>query len=103
MPKLSKAMVVFHEDADVSQYESMSRSARHQVEQKATEERRRELLDKLKQAGLDKEAEVPEATPMSMLLVSASERAIDEMRKTPCVKDVLPMADELGVDLLGSE
>ena len=94
-----KAMVVFTEAA-IAGADSLPRSERHRMRKAASDAKRSEILACLSDAGLADEAELPEASPSSSLLIEASPRALDEVRKAPSVEKVLPIAGDAVLDLI---
>ena len=93
-----KAMIVFHDDEE--RPEGTSRGERHAVRKSANEARRIEVLEHLQQAGLAEEAALSDASPLSSVLIDGSEKALKVAKETPCVKDVLPMSDEAGLEII---
>lgn len=93
-----KAMIVFHDDEE--RPEGASRGERHAVRKAANEAHRSEVLDRLKEAGLAEEASLSEASPLSSVLIEGSEKALEVAKESPSVKQVLPMSDEAGLELI---
>ena len=99
-PDWRKAMVVFSEEDEAVVSKSIPRSERHRIRLAAVQEKRMKLLDRLESAGLAEEAEVPDATPSSSILIEASPRALEELRKAPSVEKVLPIAEDASMGLI---
>ena len=65
-----------------------------------TENARRELTEELEKMGLADQAELEPATGFSMLLVEATEEAVDCLRQSPRVAEVAAAPAHLRVDLV---
>jgi hypothetical protein len=94
-----KAMIVFHDD-EHERPSGASRVERHAVRKAANEARRQAVLDRLDDANLAAEVALSDASPLSSVLIEGSEKALEVAKDTPCVKDVLPMSDDVGLELI---
>ncbi len=61
---------------------------------------RKSVMGRLAASGLDTEAVLPESTAFNVLPARASARAIEAIKASPEVADVLPAGGDLPVDLI---
>ncbi len=102
-PDWNEALVVFHDgDADAMSA-GADRAERHRIRKRATDQHRSELIHLLAKAGLDKEVELPSATPLSSLMVKGSPRALAEIDRSPSVKELLPVSDAASLEILSDD
>lgn len=65
-----------------------------------TEEARRQLVEELQKEGLADQASLEPATAFHMLLVEATDEAVDCLRRSPRVAEVAAAPDQFPVDLI---
>jgi hypothetical protein len=94
-----KAMVVFSGDGkpDVA---GLPNSEGYRLQLEHSRAQRTVLLNCLENAGLSDEADVPDASPLSRLLVEASPRALAAIDKAPVVDKVLPIAEDMAFEVI---
>jgi hypothetical protein len=93
------AVIVFAESMmpDTSE---LAGPEKQMVRKEAAESRRKRLLDEVRNAGLEDELHVSEATPLRSIHVKGSPRALKACLDAPIVDEVLPISDEPSIEPL---
>ena len=95
-----KEVLILLERLEASALKQMDRGERYRVLSQSSEGQRDSLLVRLKKSGLADEVEIGRATVFSQLIARGTPKAIDCIRRSPGVVKVMPVKDELRVDLL---
>lgn len=96
-PRRTFVVVLRDDGAQSTDVEPFSRY--EQLSQE-TEDARRELAEELERKGLADQADLEPATGFHMLLVEATDEAIEFLRESPRVAEVAAVPDSFPVDLM---
>lgn len=85
-------------DESRTELDGLKRAQRVELLTAQAADQRRKILAALDAEGLAAEVEIAEPTGFSVLPIRATDRALQQIRSYPEVKDVLPISDSLSVE-----